>query len=186
MIAPSDLSEPAHPGYDIAKRARQNGYPGAPENERCRIALIGGPGGGKTTAADLFRREIVESAGIVPVAATLLLSGGFPRCTGEAGILAPQHAIDPEPRKLGEDRDSEIVAPLFDGRNPVVKKLIAEVIATRHAKGRKIGIRDQAPSDSPECARFLVEQDIDRISPGPDAVLKTTLAVVATEHAIAP
>lgn len=46
---------------------------------RCRIVLTGGPGGGKTTAADLFRREIGERVVVVPEAATLLFSGGFPR-----------------------------------------------------------------------------------------------------------
>lgn len=86
---------------------------------------------------------------------------------------------------LGVDRDSEIVAPIFDERNPAVKKMIAQVIATCRAKGRKIGICGQAPSDYPEFARFLVEQGIDSISLNPDTVLKTTLAVLATEHAIA-
>lgn len=86
---------------------------------------------------------------------------------------------------LGVDRDSEIVAPIFDERNPAVKKMIAQVIATCRAKGRKIGICGQAPSDYPEFARFLVEQGIDSISLNPDTVLKTTLAVLETEHAIA-
>ena len=48
-------------------------------NGRCRIALTGGPGGGKTTAADLFRREIGERVVIVPESATMLFQGGFPR-----------------------------------------------------------------------------------------------------------
>jgi predicted ATPase len=48
-------------------------------NGRCRIVVTGGPGGGKTTAADLYRREIGERVVIVPEAATLLFSGGFPR-----------------------------------------------------------------------------------------------------------
>lgn len=48
-------------------------------NGRCRIVLTGGPGGGKTTAADLFRREIGERVVVVPETATLLFSGGFPR-----------------------------------------------------------------------------------------------------------
>ncbi len=51
---------------------------------------------------------------------------------------------------LGVDRDSDIVAPLFDERNPAVKKMIAQVIATCRARGRKIGICGQAPSDYPE------------------------------------
>jgi len=58
-----------------------------------RIVLTGGPGGGKTTAADLFRREIGESVVIVPEAATLLYSGGFPRA-GTTGVReATQKAI---------------------------------------------------------------------------------------------
>jgi pyruvate,water dikinase len=83
---------------------------------------------------------------------------------------------------LGVDRDSEIVAPIFDERNPAVKKMIAQVIATCRAKGRKIGICGQAPSDYPEFAQFLVEQGIDSISLTPDTVMKTTLAILATEH----
>ncbi len=82
---------------------------------------------------------------------------------------------------LGVDRDSEIVAPIFDERNPAVKKMIAQAIATCRAKGRKIGICGQAPSDYPEFARFLVEQGIDSISLNPDTVLKTTLAILSAE-----
>ena len=82
---------------------------------------------------------------------------------------------------LGVDRDSEIVAPIFDERNAAVKKMIAQVIATCRAKGRKIGICGQAPSDYPEFAQFLVEQGIDSISLNPDCVLKTTLAILETE-----
>jgi pyruvate,water dikinase len=82
---------------------------------------------------------------------------------------------------LGVDRDSEIVAPIFDERNPAVKKMIAQAITVCRAKGRKIGICGQAPSDYPEFARFLVEQGIHSISLNPDTVLKTTLAIVDTE-----
>ncbi len=85
---------------------------------------------------------------------------------------------------LGVDRDSEIVAPIFDERNPAVKKMIAQVIATCRAKGRKIGICGQAPSDYPEFAKFLVEQGIDSISLNADTVLKTTLAILETEAAL--
>jgi pyruvate, water dikinase len=79
---------------------------------------------------------------------------------------------------LGVDRDSEIVAEIFDERNPAVKKMIAEVIAVCRRKGRKIGICGQAPSDYPDFAQFLVEQKIDSISLNPDTVLKTTLAIL--------
>jgi predicted ATPase len=59
----------------------------------CRIVLTGGPGGGKTTAADLFRREIGERVVLVPEAATLLFGGGFPRATDPRAVQAAQRAI---------------------------------------------------------------------------------------------
>ena len=83
---------------------------------------------------------------------------------------------------LGVDRDSEIVAHVFDERNPAVKTFIAHVIKAAKAKGRKIGICGQAPSDYPEFAQFLVEQGIDSISLNPDAVLKTTVKILEMEQ----
>ncbi len=85
---------------------------------------------------------------------------------------------------LGVDRDSEIVAPIFNERNPAVKKMISRVIAVCRAKGRKIGICGQAPSDYPDFAEFLVEEGIDSISLNPDTVLKTTLVILAKEKAL--
>ena len=86
---------------------------------------------------------------------------------------------------LGVDRDSEIVAPIFDERNDAVKAMIAQVIRTCRARGRKIGICGQAPNDYPEFAQFLVEQGIDSISLNPDTVFKTTLAIVEKERELA-
>lgn len=63
------------------------------DNGHCRIVLSGGPGGGKTTAADLFRREIGDKVVIVPEAGTILFSGGFPRSKEKASIIAAQKAI---------------------------------------------------------------------------------------------
>ena len=83
---------------------------------------------------------------------------------------------------LGVDRDSEIVAHLFDERNEAVKKSVAHVIRVAKQKGRKVGICGQAPSDYPEFARFLVEQGIDSMSLNPDAVIKTTVAVLELER----
>ena len=62
-------------------------------NGRCRIVLTGGPGGGKTTAVDLFRREIGEAVVVVPEAATLLFAGGLPRVTEPRARGAAQSAI---------------------------------------------------------------------------------------------
>ncbi len=85
---------------------------------------------------------------------------------------------------LGVDRDSALVAHLFDERNAAVMQTIAQVIRAAHAAGRKIGICGQAPSDYPEFAQFLVAQGIDSISLNPDSVLKTMLAIVEAERAM--
>jgi len=86
---------------------------------------------------------------------------------------------------LGLDRDSALVANLFDERNPGVKRMVKMAIETAKAKGRKIGICGQAPSDYPEFARFLVELGIDSISLNPDSVLKTLLAIAKVEEQLA-
>ncbi|MCK4517890.1 phosphoenolpyruvate synthase [Candidatus Babeliales bacterium] len=73
---------------------------------------------------------------------------------------------------LGVDRDSTLVAPLFDERDEAVKKMIMMAIEGAHAKKKPIGICGQAPSDYPEFTTFLIEQNIDSISLNPDAILK--------------
>ncbi|MEM9903623.1 MAG: phosphoenolpyruvate synthase, partial [Cyanobacteria bacterium P01_D01_bin.44] len=87
---------------------------------------------------------------------------------------------------LGLDRDSALVAHLFDERNAGVKTMIRMAIERVKHCQRKIGICGQAPSDYPEFAQFLVEQGIDSISLNPDSVLKTTLAVAEMEPKIYP
>jgi pyruvate,water dikinase len=82
---------------------------------------------------------------------------------------------------LGLDRDSALVAHIFDERNEGVKEMVRQVIAKAKQNDRKVGICGQAPSDYPEFARFLVEQGIDSISLNPDSVLKTLLEVAQTE-----
>ncbi|MGB5633617.1 MAG: phosphoenolpyruvate synthase, partial [Waterburya sp.] len=82
---------------------------------------------------------------------------------------------------LGLDRDSALVAQLFDERDEGVKEMVRQVITKAKAKGRKVGICGQAPSDYPEFARFLVELGIDSLSLNPDSVLKTLLEVAKTE-----
>nr|WP_299239961.1 phosphoenolpyruvate synthase [uncultured Halomonas sp.] len=74
---------------------------------------------------------------------------------------------------LGLDRDSGIVAHLFDERNPAVKKLLAMAIAACKKQGKYVGICGQGPSDYPELAKWLMEQGIDSVSLNPDAVLET-------------
>ena len=74
---------------------------------------------------------------------------------------------------LGLDRDSGIVAHLFDERNPAVKKLLAMAIQACKAQGKYVGICGQGPSDHPDLAKWLMEQGIDSVSLNPDAVLET-------------
>jgi len=85
---------------------------------------------------------------------------------------------------LGVDRDSAIVAPIFDERNDAVKSMIAQVIAACRRLGRKIGIGGQAPGDYPDSAQFLVEQGIDSISLNPDTVMRTTQVILQKEQAL--
>lgn len=84
---------------------------------------------------------------------------------------------------LGLDRDSDLVAHIFDERSDAVKRLVASVINTAHTHQprRKVGICGQAPSDFPEFAEFLVECGIDSISLNPDTVIKTRLKIAEAE-----
>jgi pyruvate,water dikinase len=87
---------------------------------------------------------------------------------------------------LGLDRDSELVAHIFDERNEAVKRLVKQVIdaAHNHKPRRKIGICGQAPSDFPEFADYLVECGIDSMSLNPDVVLSTRLNIAEVENRI--
>lgn len=72
---------------------------------------------------------------------------------------------------LSVDRDSGLLAPLFDERDPAVKKMLEMAIAGAHKAKKPIGICGQAPSDHPEIAQFLIDQGIDSLSLNPDTVL---------------
>ena len=85
---------------------------------------------------------------------------------------------------LGLDRDSEMVAHLFDERNGAVEKMVAIAIEAAIRNGKKIGICGQAPSDYPEFAEFLVQRGINSISLNPDTVIQTTHHILATEKAL--
>jgi len=74
---------------------------------------------------------------------------------------------------LGVDRDSGIVAKLFDERDDAVKALLAMAIAACRKQGKYIGICGQGPSDHPDFARWLLERGIDSISLNPDTVVET-------------
>ena len=83
---------------------------------------------------------------------------------------------------LGLDRDSDLVAHIFDERNDAVKSMVKSVIDTAKRRGKKIGICGQAPSDFPEFATFLVECGIDSMSLIPDTAVKTRLKVAEKER----
>ncbi len=78
---------------------------------------------------------------------------------------------------LGVDRDSELVAHVYDERNEAVKRLVKQVIEVCNKRGKYIGICGQAPSDYMEFARFVVECGIQTMSLNPDTVLKTTFEI---------
>ncbi len=82
---------------------------------------------------------------------------------------------------LGVDRDSALVAHVYDERNAGVKELIRTVIRGAKLYKRKIGICGQAPSDFPDFAQFLAKEGIDSISLNPDTVIKTTIAIGQAE-----
>lgn len=86
---------------------------------------------------------------------------------------------------LGLDRDSEMVAHLFDERNGAVEKMVAMAIDAAKRSGKKIGICGQAPSDYPEFADFLVTRGINSISLNPDTVIQTTQHILETEKNLA-
>jgi pyruvate,water dikinase len=83
---------------------------------------------------------------------------------------------------LGIDRDSDLLADLFDEHNPAVTGLISELIEKAHAHDCKVGLCGQAPSDDPSFARFLVEAGIDSISVTPDTFVHVKQEVAAAER----
>ncbi len=85
---------------------------------------------------------------------------------------------------LGLDRDSEMVAHLFDERDGAVERMVTLAIEAAQRAGKKIGICGQAPSDYPEFAEFLVEKGISSISLNPDTVIQTTHKILEFEAAL--
>ncbi|WP_264796349.1 phosphoenolpyruvate synthase [Arthrobacter mangrovi] len=83
---------------------------------------------------------------------------------------------------LGVDRDSELLAPLFDERDEAVKRMIAQVIGAAHAAGIKIGICGQGPSNHADFAAFLVDEGIDTISLNPDTFVRTVPRIAEAER----
>lgn len=84
---------------------------------------------------------------------------------------------------LGLDRDSSLVAYLYDERNAAVKRMIQLLIRQAKKNNVKVGICGQGPSDFPDFAQFLVNENIDSISVTPDSFLKTVRAIAQIESA---
>ncbi len=82
---------------------------------------------------------------------------------------------------LGLDRDSSLVAGLYNERNDAVKLMISSLIKSAKKAGVKVGICGQGPSDYPDFAQFLVEEGIDSISITPDSFMKTVKAIKEIE-----
>jgi pyruvate,water dikinase len=85
---------------------------------------------------------------------------------------------------LGIDRDSALVAHIFDERNDAIKLVVSQMIQAAKLRGKKIGICGQAPSDYPDFAKFLVKEGIDSISLNPDSVIKTIVDISQLEKSL--
>ena len=82
---------------------------------------------------------------------------------------------------LGLDRDSGLIAHLFDERNEAIKALLSQAITACKKENKYVGICGQGPSDHPDFARWLMEQGIDSVSLNPDSVLDTWLFLADNE-----
>ncbi len=82
---------------------------------------------------------------------------------------------------LGLDRDSAIVADLFDERNPAVKKMLSMAIQAAKRKGKYVGICGQGPSDHPDLAQWLMDEGIESVSLNPDTVVDTWLKLAKSK-----
>jgi len=85
---------------------------------------------------------------------------------------------------LGLDRDSGVIAHLFDERDPAVKAMMSMAIQACRKAGKYAGICGQGPSDHPDLAQWLVDQGIESMSLNPDTVVETWLKLAANSKAI--
>ena len=82
---------------------------------------------------------------------------------------------------LGLDRDSSIVANLFDERDPAVKKMLSMAISAAKRKQKYVGICGQGPSDHPDLAQWLMDEGIESVSLNPDTVVDTWLKLAKSK-----
>lgn len=86
---------------------------------------------------------------------------------------------------LGLDRDSALMASVFDERDPAVLKMLEMAIAACRKAGKYVGICGQGPSDHPELAQWLLDHDIESMSLNPDTVLETWLRLAGQGDSVA-
>ena len=84
---------------------------------------------------------------------------------------------------LGLDRDSSLVASIFDERDPAVRKMLAMAIEACRRRGKYVGICGQGPSDHPDLAQWLVDQGIESMSLNPDTVVETWMRIARESKA---
>jgi pyruvate, water dikinase len=145
------------------------------------------------TVEELLKvKEVMAEFGLVPgsdglelylmaeVPSNIIMAGEFARHIDGFSI----GSNDLTQLTLGLDRDSSLVAHLYDERNPAIKSMISQLIKAAKASGVKVGICGQGPSDHIDFAQFLVEEGIDSISVTPDSVIKTIKAIHSVEQKI--
>ena len=82
---------------------------------------------------------------------------------------------------LGLDRDSALIADLFDERDDAVKAMLAMTISACKKRGKYVGICGQGPSDHPDLAQWLMDEGIESVSLNPDSVVETWLSLAASK-----
>jgi len=148
-----------------------------------------------------FVRTVVEGEGVLQIMAKEGLKRGenglevLVMCEIPANVILAEQFLekfdgfsigsnDLTQLTLGVDRDSPLVAGVFDERNEAVKRLIASAIKAAKKAGKPIGICGQGPSDYPDFAEFLVREGIDSMSLTPDSILPITMRVLEVEKSL--
>lgn len=163
----------------ISKKKQNRGMSlrGSPPNRRATEAISALDGGIASSLPLVAPRNDIKVYVMCEIPSNVILADEFAKIFDGFSI----GSNDLTQLTLGVDRDSPLVAHIYNERDEAVKLMISQVIKTAHKYGRKVGICGQAPSDFPDFAEFLVEQGIDSISLNPDTVISTRLAIAKTE-----
>lgn len=155
------------------------------ENVKLMVPFCRTPEEGKKVIREMAKHGLVQGKKALEIYVMVEIPANVLQAEALAGIFDGFSigSNDLTQLALGLDRDSTLVAPLFDENNPAVKELITRAVKTAQKKKIKIGLCGQAPSDHPAFARFLVEAGIDSISFSPDAMLQGIRNILAAEKA---